>query len=309
MSDQMSDQTRQEPLLSIVTVNYNGCAVTCKLLDSIRRYQPDAEVIVVDNGSSGDDVDTLRNLYPEAMVIATGSNLGFAGGNNVGIRAARGKYILMINNDAELTEGGVDAMIKRIELDDNIGLVSPKILFHHYPGTIQYAGFTPLSPITLRNKAIGYGSHDRGQYDAPHPTPYAHGAAMMASRKAIESSGLMPEDYFLYYEELDWSVMFSRQGMTNYYEPLTTVTHKESATTGAESPLKVYYNTRSRLVFACRNINMPTRWFTYAYLTVAVAMRDIIRYWLKGRSDMAKAVVKGIYSFARYKRLESPRLE
>ena len=121
----MSDETRRQPLLSIVTVNYNGGAVTCQLLDSIRRYQPDAEVIVVDNGSYGDDVSMISSSYPEVVVIATGENLGFAGGNNVGIRAAHGRYILMINNDAELTEGGVDAMLKRIEQDSNIGLVIP----------------------------------------------------------------------------------------------------------------------------------------------------------------------------------------
>ena len=305
----MSDETRRQPLLSIVTVNYNGGAVTCQLLDSIRRYQPDAEVIVVDNGSYGDDVSMISSSYPEVVVIATGENLGFAGGNNVGIRAAHGRYILMINNDAELTEGGVDAMLMRIEQEDNIGLVSPKILFHHQPGTIQYAGFTPLSPITLRNNAIGYGTRDEGQHDTPHPTPYAHGAAMMASRKAIERAGLMPEDYFLYYEELDWSVIFRRKGMINYYEPLTTVTHKESATTGADSPLKVYYNTRSRLIFAYRNISLPARWLAYLYLGIVVATRDVVRYWFKGRKDMAKAVVKGICSFARYKRLESPKLE
>ena len=132
---------------------------------------------------------------------------------------------------------------------------------------------------------------------------------MMVSRKAIERAGLMPEDYFLYYEELDWSVIFNRKGMINYYEPLTTVTHKESATTGADSPLKVYYNTRSRLIFAYRNISMPARWLAYLYLGIVVAARDVVRYWFKGRKDMAKAVVKGICSFARYKRLESPKLE
>lgn len=301
-----TDVGKTAPLLSIVTINYNGGEVTCQLLDSIRLHQPDAEVIVVDNGSRGNDVAMLRERYPEAVVIEAGANLGFAGGNNVGIRAAHGKYILMVNNDAELTPGGVTAMMERIEHLPDAGLVSPKILFHHHPGMIQYAGYTPLSQVTLRNAAIGFGCHDNGQYDTPHPTPYAHGAAMMASREAIDRAGLMPEDYFLYYEELDWSVMFARAGMTNYYEPGSTITHKESATTGAESPLKVYYNTRNRLVFACRNIPAPARWMSYIYIGVGVAMRDIMRYALHGRMDLVKAVARGIRSFARYRRGTKP---
>jgi GT2 family glycosyltransferase len=103
---------------------------------------------------------------------------------------------------------------------------------------IQFAGYTPLSSITIRNRAIGCGEEDKGQYDTPHPTPYAHGAAMMVKREAIEKVGLMPECYFLYYEELDWSMMMTRAGYDIWYEPACTIFHKESQSTGQNSPLR-----------------------------------------------------------------------
>ena len=117
-------------------------------------------------------------------------------------------------------------------------MVCPKIRFAWDNNPIQFAGYTPLSRITMRNRSIGFGEEDHGQYDAAHPTPYAHGAAMMVKREAIEKAGLMPECYFLYYEELDWSMMMRRAGYEIWYEPSTTIYHKESQTTGQQSPLR-----------------------------------------------------------------------
>ena len=149
----------------------------------------------------------------------------------------------------------------------------------------------------MRNHAIGYGEKEHGQYNVAHPTPYAHGAAMMAKRTAIEKVGLMPECYFLYYEELDWSEMFTRAGYAIWYEPACTIYHKESQTTGAESPLKTYYVTRNRLLFTKRNRNSITQYATYAYLTGIVAVRDITKYLLKGRKDLAAATFRGMKDF------------
>ena len=176
-------------------------------------------------------------------------------------------------------------------------MVSPKIRFSWGTNPIQYAGYTPLSKITLRNTAIGCGEDDHGQYDTPHPTPYAHGAAMMVRREAIEMAGLMPECYFLYYEELDWSMMIRRVGYDIWYEPAFTVYHKESQTTGQQSPLRTYYITRNRLLFVKRNNLSATRFISYIYLIGIVACRDMLKYLLQRRIDLAKATFKGIHDF------------
>lgn len=292
--------------ISIITVNYNGVADTCALIDTIPFDEYSLEVIVVDNASRQDEAAIIEQRYPQVRVIRSKVNLGFAGGNNLGIRAAHGKYLLFLNNDTLLqvrdegqeVRGGrlLLPLTERLESDERIGMVCPKIRFTWGNRPIQFAGYTPLSPVTLRNRSIGYGEEDRGQYDTPHPTPYAHGAAMMVRREAIEEAGLMPECYFLYYEELDWSLKMRRAGYTIWYEPACTVYHKESQSTGQDSPLRTYYLTRNRLLLARRNSPMPLRLLTYCYLMGIVAVRDFCKL-TRRRPDLARATVRGVYHF------------
>lgn len=287
-----------EKLLSILTINYNGLKDTCELIDSLPADDDSLEVIVVDNASTQDEASEIENRFPHVMVIRSAENLGFAGGNNFGIQAAHGKYLFFLNNDTIIHQtSDIRHLIKRLESSDEIGMVCPKIRFCWGSQPIQYAGYTPLSPITLRNKSIGCGEEDRGQYDTAHPTPYAHGAAMMIKREVIEQAGLMPECYFLYYEELDWSVMIRRAGYKIWYEPASTVYHKESQTTGRISPLKTFYITRNRLLFAKRNIKGISKYVSYLYLMVIVAPKDIVKYCWQGRKDLSKVTFKGIIQF------------
>lgn len=287
-----------EKLLSIITINYNGLKDTCELIDTLPLSDETIEVIVVDNASTQDEATEIGKRYPQVKVIKSDKNLGFAGGNNLGIKAAHGKYLFFLNNDTLLPQlSSLSLLITRLESSDQIGMVCPKIRFTWGKQPIQYAGYTPLSKITLRNKSIGFGEQDNGQYDTPHPTPYAHGAAMMVKREIIEKVGMMPECYFLYYEELDWSMMIRRAGYEIWYEPACTVFHKESQTTGQQSPLKTYYITRNRLLFAQRNINGGEKYLTYIYIIGLVAVRDILRHLCKGQINMAKAVMKGIKDF------------
>ena len=290
--------------LSIITVNYNGLKDTCELIETLPLENDSLEVIVVDNASKEDEASIIAQRYPQVKVIRSEKNLGFAGGNNLGIRAAQGKYLYFINNDTVLyreeREAGKDAfrsLIDRLESSDKIGMVCPKIRFAWDDAPIQFAGYTPLSSVTLRNRSIGFGEKDNGQYNTPHSTPYAHGAAMMVKREAIERAGLMPEDYFLYYEELDWSMMIRRAGYQIWYEPAATIYHKESQATGQNSPLRTYYITRNRLLFVKRNVQSAEKFLSYLYLAFIVGSRDLIKYTVQGHGDLAKAVLKGIKDF------------
>ena len=268
-------------------------------MDTLPLADQSIEVIVVDNASANDEATLIAQRYPQVTVIRSQENLGFAGGNNLGIKAAHGKYLFFINNDTVLRPQTSDLrhLINRFESDEKIGVVCPKIRFAWDPQPIQYAGYTPLSRITMRNRSIGYGEDDHGQYDSPHPTPYAHGAAMMVKREAIERAGIMPECYFLYYEELDWSMMFRRAGYDIWYEPSVTIYHKESRATGQASPLKTYYLVRNRLLFAKRNIQGVQKYLTYSYLIAVVILRDTFVYLLKGKMAHLKASYKGIHDF------------
>lgn len=291
----------QECKLSIITINYNGLKDTCELLDTLPLEDNSLEVIVVDNASKEDEASIIEQRYPTVTVIRSPQNLGFAGGNNLGIKAAHGEYLFFLNNDTVLRHQTSDIrpLIDRLESSDKIGAVCPKIRFswEHHP--IQYAGYTPLSSITMRNHAIGFGEDDHGQYDTPHPTPYAHGAAMMVKREVIDKAGFMPECYFLYYEELDWSMMIRRAGYNIWYEPACTIYHKESQTTGQASALRTYYVTRNRLLFVRRNNRSLTRYVTYLYLIIVVAGKDLLKYLLQRRTDLAKATIRGILHFVK----------
>lgn len=285
----------QECELSIITVNFNGLKDTCALIDSI-PFNEDMEVIVVDNGSKVNEASILQTKHPHIVAIRSDQNLGFAGGNNLGIKVARGKYLYLVNNDTIFKNFNPRVLIKRLESSREIGLVCPKIRFAWNNNPIQFAGYTPLSRITIRNHAIGFGKEDIGQYDTPHQTPYAHGAAMMLKREIIEDVGLIPECYFLYYEELDWSMMITRAGYEIWYEPASTIYHKESQSTGQNSPLRTFYITRNRLLLVKRNWSGLTKLLSYCYLMTIVAPRDILKYVIHGQFSLARAVIKGIFN-------------
>ena len=282
--------------LSIITINYNGLKDTCALIESI-PFNDKMEVIVVDNASDNQEADQISSRFPHVKVIKSDKNLGFAGGNNLGIKASTGKFIFLINNDTYFEDFNVWALIDRLNSSSDIGIVCPKIRFAWSPKPIQFAGYTPLSNITIRNQAIGFGEEDHGQYETAHPTPYAHGAAMLIKREAIDKVGLMPECYFLYYEELDWSMMFTRAGYQIWYEPKCTIFHKESQATGQHSPLRTYYITRNRLLLIKRNYHGMTKWLSYIYIIGIVGVRDILRYLFTGRFSHIKATSQGILSF------------
>jgi len=285
--------------LSIITINYKGLKDTCELIDSI-PFNNDLEVIVVDNASEKDEASIISEKYPQVKVIRSPQNLGFAGGNNLGIKTARGKYLFFINNDTIFKEFNVQTLIDRLESSPKIAVVCPKIRFSWGNNPIQFASYTPLSKITVRNQAIGFGEEDHGQYDTAHPTPYAHGAAMLIKREALEKVGLMPECFFLYYEELDWSMMFTRAGFEIWYDPACTVYHKESRATGQNSPLRTYYIVRNRLLLVKRNWYGLNKFLAYAYLLGVVGVRDILKYALSGKWKLLKATTNGLCDFYNY---------
>ena len=282
--------------VSIITINYNGLDDTRALIESI-PFNENMEVIMVDNASKNQEADIIAKRFPQVKVLKSKRNLGFAGGNNLGIQAAQGKYLFLINNDTFFKDFNVQALIDRTESSPDIGIVCPKIRFAWGNKSIQFAGYSKLSTVTVRNYAIGFNEDDHGQYDIANSTPYAHGAAMFIRRDAINKVGLMPDCFFLYYEELDWSMMFTRSGYQIWYEPACTIYHKESQSTGQNSPLRTYYLTRNRLLLVRRNPQEFNKTLAYIYLIGIVAPRDILKYTFIGRFDLLKATLQALWHF------------
>ncbi len=286
------------PELSIITVNYNGLKDTGELIKSLQTHiSLSYEIIVVDNASKINEAAILQENYPHIITIRSEENLGFSGGNNLGIRKAKGKYIFLLNNDTFVDEDAFHYLIERLENSPQIGAVSPKIKFAFPPRNIQFAGYLPLSTVTLRNDLIGFGEEDNGQYEKPSLTPYCHGAAMMIKKEVIEKVGYLPEIYFLYYEELDWCTQIAKAGYELWYEPRCTVYHKESQSTGQQSYLRTFYLTRNRLLYAWRNRYGVIRWISILYQLLVAAPKNCLVFLLRGRTDLVKAIFKGIYAF------------
>ncbi|MGL4780997.1 MAG: glycosyltransferase family 2 protein [Bacteroidales bacterium] len=295
----MSMNNLRKPLVSFITVNYNGYDDTAELIDSIGRIIQTVsyEIVVVDNASANDEGLRLQTDFPDVNVVLSEKNLGFAGGNNLGIKHACGTYLYLINNDTYFKSDSIALLIARLESDARIAIVCPKIIFADDEQTIQFAGYTPLSAVTLRNRLIGFGEKDEGQYDEGYFSPYAHGAAMFLEMETIRSVGYIPECYFLYYEELDWSEIINKANRLIYYEPLATIYHKESRSTGRNSKLKTYYLTRNRLMFAVRNRKGISKTGSLCYQFLLAFPKAQIKYMFEGRMDLMKASLRGVKDF------------
>ncbi len=291
----MKNEEEKYPLVSVITVNYNQSAVTCELLKSLQKVSyPRVEVIVVDNGSPSDTPDRIKELYPDTILIRSSENLGFAGGNNLGIMQAQGKYLFFLNNDTEVVPGVMEPMVELLEKDPGIGAVSPKIKYFDAPDLLQYAGFTRMNPWTVRNKAVGYKQPDAPAFDQVSVTNSIHGAAMMIPRHVVDQIGMMPEIYFLYYEEHDWAEMIKRAGYKIYYQPATFILHKESVSTGRNSPFITYYLTRNRLLFARRNFRGLPFIFSIFFQTFISIPKNVLLYLVNRRPEHLKAYLRGI---------------
>ncbi|MFY8037760.1 MAG: glycosyltransferase family 2 protein [Cyclobacteriaceae bacterium] len=233
--------------VSIITLNYNTTDHTVALLKSIERhYGQTLQVIVIDNGSVINPQDTLLSQFPWIDFVRSERNLGFAGGNNLGMREARGEYLFFINNDTEFKTDILTRMVSLLEQFQDVGLLCPTIHYHDNPARIQYAGFTPLNTITGRNTCLTTAESGPAGMALTH---YAHGAAMLVPRRVIDQIGEMPENYFLYYEELDWSELIRRAGYRIAVDTQSAFYHKESQSVEKLSELKSYLLTRNRILF------------------------------------------------------------
>jgi hypothetical protein len=278
------------PLVSIITVNYNQSAVTIEFLESMRHCTyPNFEIWVVDNASPTDNPEIIKEKFPDIHFIRTEKNLGFAGGNNVAVRKASGKYLLFINNDTEIEPGFLEPMVELLENNPKIGMVSPRIQYFHSKNVLQFAGFTPIHPITSRSFAIGFGETDIGQYNMTCETGSIFGAAMLVPKTVIEKVGLMADIFFLYYEEHDWASHIKRAGYKIYFQGKSLVLHKESISTVKNSPFQIYYLTRGRVLYARRNATGIIKLLALLYIYLITVPKITLEFLLKGRIDLMRA--------------------
>ncbi|HEY5327379.1 MAG TPA: glycosyltransferase family 2 protein [Mucilaginibacter sp.] len=282
--------------VSVITVNFNQPMITEELLRSIPVTDTPLEIIVIDNGSKVGTSAAWQSKYPSVKFIRSEKNLGFAGGNNLGINVAKGDYLFLVNNDTEFTPGLIEQLVEVMDANPTVGMISPKIKYFHDKSLMQYAGYTPMNYYTCRNSCIGLREKDTGQYDhITGPTAYCHGAAMMIRKGAIEKAGLMNENFFLYYEEVDWCEHIKRAGYQAWVCTDALIYHKESVSVGKKSKLKEYFMNRNRILFIRRNAPVFKKVIFFFYFNFLVAPRNVIAYMKDKNYNFIPMLFKAIW--------------
>ncbi len=291
----MSISAVKMPHVAIITVNFNGVEDTLELLKSLSQLShPNYSVWVVDNGST-QDCSSISELFPAVNLIKSAGNLGFAGGNNLAIAKAEADYYLLLNNDTIVKPGFLEPLVMRADSRKQIGIVSPKIMYGPDFSLIQYAGYTELSAIAIRGFALGSGKPDDGSFNKATETARAHGAGMLIKKSVIDQIGPLPEMYFLYYEEMDFSAMATAAGFQIWFEPASVLYHKESSTVGKSSITKTYFLNRARLIYARRNRTGFTKLLSLLYISIVAFPKEGLTHLLAGRFGHVKALFRAIW--------------
>lgn len=292
---------RTKGLVSILAINMNQNHVTAEFLMSLHNstYKK-IEVIIVDQNSTEDPEELFKSAYPEVIFVKNEINNGFTGGNNTALEHSTGEFIFCVNNDTIITATLIERLVRPLLHDTCIGIVSPKIVYNENKNLIQYAGYTEINPYTGRNSCPGKGKDnilsDCYKFSQSYQTAYAHGCAMMIPYNVIEQAGgFLDDEYFIYYEELDFSQRVKDLGYIIWYQGDATIFHKESITTGKNSVFKEYYHTRNRILFMRKHNNIGISLFVYSiYLLCLIVPKKIIQYLPTRKFKHLQAMFKGI---------------
>jgi GT2 family glycosyltransferase len=258
------------PVFSVIVLNWNGRHLLGECLESILSQNfHDFETIVVDNGSTDGSPDFLRERWNgKTELVSLASNMGFAGGNNAGIRIAKGKYVVLLNNDTEVDPGWLAALYRAILRHPGAGMFTPKILNYYRRDEIDNTGHL-IYPDGL---ARGHNrlEKDDGRFDEEKEALYPSGCAGVYKKEMLDGVGLLDETFFAYGEDVDLGLRARWAGWECFYVPDAIVHHKYSATTGTYSSRKAYLVERNRLWilfknFPLRNILLSPFYTAYRY--------------------------------------------
>jgi GT2 family glycosyltransferase len=251
------------------------------------------EVIVVDQASKDDSVQILSQLKG-ILFIESKTNLGFTGGNNLGMREATGDYYFLLNNDTEVPPSFLEPLIEALESDTLAGAASPLIRFFQNPMKIQYAGGpAKIDLVHGRNSWRGWMSDYPSAYSQVESTTAAHGAAFIIKKKVADEVGLLDNHFFIYFEELDWSLRIRKAGYKIIFVPSSEVLHKESMTMPKEHPFRVRMMMRNRILLSRKHLNAFMFAVSLLYTSCISFPINSIRYLMRRKGELLKAYQKG----------------
>lgn len=288
--------------VAILVVNWNGLAYTKVCIKSLRKINyPNFEIILVDNSSIAPEGEELKREFPEIHLIQASSNLGFTGGNNLGIRYALNRgvdYILLLNNDTEVEPDFLDGLVSFLDTHPEYAAVQPKIRFALDKNLIWNAGGGYFQPLEM-SWSIGIGQKDIGQYDLARDVPWITGCAILVKSEAILEAGMLDDAFFAYYEDVEWSIRLRKKGYKLFYFPQSVIYHvagasstQEKTKEGKVSPFVHYLRTRNHL-YLIRKHGTP---FSFLLSLGYQSLKNsafVVFLLLRGRIEKAKAILSG----------------
>lgn len=286
------------PRVCVIVLNWNTWEVTCDCLRSLQELDyPNYQTILVDNGSSNDSPEQLSRRFPEVTMIRNSANLGFAAGNNVGIRYAlqqHAGYVLLLNNDTVVSPSCLGALVRVAQSDDRIGILNPKIYYSDPPDRIWYAGgsFSPWVGIA-RHKGMKKRSCELR--DSTREVTFITGCAFLIKAEVIRSIGLLDESFFMVCEDTDWSIRALRAGFKAMYVAEAEISHRESYTIRSKKgkAFRDYYNIRNTLLVARKHARFY-HWPSFAACLLATILYRAAGYSVLGQFERVAALWRGL---------------
>lgn len=288
--------------LTIILVNFNGKQYNEACIESILANQVsfDQKIIVVDNASTDDSMQILRERYENDAridLITLEANYGFSYANNVGMQRAMEEgadYVLLLNNDTEIASDMLAQLAECAKRHPD-SMIAPKIYYSDHRNVIWSAGGS-ISPLIRKVSHIGLDQTDRGQYDEETEIGFATGCALLIPRRVIERAGMLDEDFFLYYEDAEYSFRLGKMGIPVYYCPKAVMYHKVGASSkGADSPLCAYYIARNWLL--CNKKHLGGRYPLFLIYYVINRLVCCLLWLAHGKWELVRATWLGIRDF------------
>lgn len=290
-----------ESLVYIILLNYKGFKDTIECVESLEKINyKNYKIVIVDNNSPDDSYKKLKaTLGHKHTLIKSEENGGFAAGNNIGIKYALdngAEYVLLLNNDTLVEKEFLSELIKPFKKDKTIGMTTGKIYYEGKRDIFWFAGGY-FREDRFYGAHIGEGEKDIGQYDEEKTISFSTGCLMLINKDVFKRCGYLPEEYFMYYEDVDFCLKLRENDFNIVYTPKSKIYHKVSASTGGEaSPFAIKLNTRNRkfLIEKYKNKMKYTKYIRLKSFFYVTRVMIMVKYTMKNEKEKRKALIEGL---------------
>lgn len=282
-----------KPLVSIIIPSWNGLVYLKVCLKSIAKQTFNSyEIIVVDNGSTDGTIDYLNNFDKQIQVISLPKNIGFAPAVNLGIKASRGSYLLLLNNDTEVTPNCLTYLVRALESDLKLGFIAAKTLNYYKRSVIDSAG--DYIDVVGHANNLGMGQKDGPIFNKPHNLFLASGGGSLFKKEIFDKVGLLDEDYFAYYEDVDLCLRAQFVGFSGWYEPKAVIYHIHKATSDRIKPFREYLQFRNMTMTIIKDFPKTLLLSNFNWLKIILVNFHTV-YFLAGQGYIKEALKAELY--------------